>query len=104
MVDHDVVRVSISNPQDEGRHTVSCTGAGEGIHRRVVQPAWIPVPDPFVQLGGVDLDGGQLARLSLDPVDGLGVADDLDHAHLGGGGGVVSRHVVVQETHTRGGG
>ncbi len=89
----------ISDSQDEGGYAVPGAALGERVER-LVEVLLVVHPNPLVQLSGVDLDGGQLARLPLDLVDSLCIAHHLDHADLvAGRQGCVRSHPEVEALH-----
>lgn len=56
--------------------------------------------DPFEQLCGVNLEGGEFASLPLYLVDSLRISDNLNHANLVAGGQArVRSHTEVQTFH-----
>jgi hypothetical protein len=56
LLDHDVVRVAVTDSQDESGYTVACTAQGEGLDG-LVNLVTVVLTDPLVQLGGVHLHG-----------------------------------------------
>ena len=85
LVDHDIIWMSITYAEYEGRHAVSGATVGKVLERLLLSSLVI-LQYPLVQLSTVQLHGSQTTCLPLDLVNCLCVPYCFDHTNLGVGG------------------
>ena len=78
---HDVVRVSVTDAQNEGCHAISCATSGESL-QGLIDVVLIVRLDPLVKLRRVHLNSCQLPGFPLYLVDGFCIAYYLYHPNL----------------------
>lgn len=100
-VHHDVIRIPVTDSQDERGHAITSTRVGErfdgllvSIPKNSLSPyvlrynfqhllgTFVFLFDPLVELSRVDLDSCQLATLALDSVYRFCVPHYFDHPHV----------------------